>query len=157
MTAPMFACDARAVPRDPAELVEPILQSIVADGGQLRGWCLATEQSAFSGHMSVVGVTDQRLLLQAVDRKFRPKDAPLTIRPDELARVSSDGAGHGWWTATAGIMDAAALTLQLETTGGVKRKLTLMRGGTGGFGKLGGGEAQQQGIDALADWLRAAG
>ena len=53
-------------------------------------------------------------------------------------------------------MDAAALTLQLETTGGEKRKLTLMRGGAGAFGKLGGGEAQQQGIDALAEWLRAA-
>ncbi len=153
----MFACDARAVPRNPAELVEPILQSLVADGEQLRGWCLATEQSTFSGHMSVVAVTDHRLLLQGVDRKLRPKDAPLAIQPDELAHASSDGAGHGWWTATAGIMDAAALTLQLETTSGEKRKLTLMRGGTGAFGKLGGGEAQQQGIDALAEWLRAAG
>jgi hypothetical protein len=54
-------------------------------------------------------------------------------------------------------MDAAALTVKLQTTGGVKRKLTMMRGGSGMFGKLGGGEAQQRGIDALAEWLRAAG
>jgi hypothetical protein len=37
------------------------------------------------------------------------------------------------------VMDAAALTVKLETTGGAKRKLTTM-----------------QGVDALADWLRAA-
>ncbi len=145
------------VPRDPAELVVPLLQSIVGNGEDLRGWCLATEQSAFSGHTTVVGVTDQRVILQAVDRKFRPKDDVLSIRPDELARVCSDGAGHGWWTATEAIMDAAALTVQFETTNGATRKLTMMRGGGGMFGKLGGGEAQQQGIDALAEWLRAAG
>jgi hypothetical protein len=145
------------VPRDPAELVVPLLQAQVADGEQLRGWCLATEQSTFSGHTTVVGVTDQRVILQAVDRKFRPRDDALSIRPDELARASSDGAGHGWWTATEAIMDAAAVSVQLETTSGAKRKLTMMRGGPGTFGTLGGGEAQQQGIDALAEWLRAAG
>ena len=145
------------MPRDPAELVVPLLQSLVSDGEQLRGWCLATEQSTFSGHTTVVGVTDRRLILQAVDRKFRPKDDALTIRPDELARASSDGAGHGWWTATEAIMDAAALTVQLDTTSGAKRTLTMMRGGGGMFGKLGGGDAQQQGIAALAEWLRAAG
>jgi hypothetical protein len=145
------------VPRDPADLVLPLLQSLVGDGEQLRGWCLATEQSTFSGHTTVVGVTDQRVIIQPVDRKFRPKDHPLSIRPDELARASSDGAGHGWWTAPEAVMDAAAISVQLETTTGVKRKLTMMRGGAGTFGKLGGGEAQQQGIDALAEWIRAAG
>jgi len=145
------------VPRDPAELVAPLLQSLVDDGETVRGWCLATEQSAFSGHTTVVGITDQRLLVQAVDRKFRPKDDLLAIRPGELARASSDGAGHGWWTASEAILDATALTLQLETTNGIKRKLTMMRGGPGPFGTLGGGEAQQHGIEALAEWLGAAG
>jgi hypothetical protein len=153
----MFACHARAVSKDPAELVLPLLQPMLADGEELRGWCLATEQTAFSGHTTVVGVTDQRLLVQGVDRKFRAKDALLAIRPDELAKASSDGAGGGWWTASEAILDATALTVRLETTGGEQRKLTMMRGGGGMFGKLGGGEAQQQGIDALAEWLRAAG
>jgi hypothetical protein len=57
----MFACHAPAVPKDPADLVLPLLQPMLADGQQLRGWCLATEQSAFSGHTTVVGVTDRRL------------------------------------------------------------------------------------------------
>ena len=152
----MFACHARPMPKDPAELVVPIVQSLLDDGEQLRGWCLATEQSTFSGHTTILAITDQRLLLQAVDRKFRPKDDVLSIRPGELSKASADGAGSAWWTATAVVMDAAALTVELETTGGAKRKLTMMRGGDGMFGKLGGGQAQQQGVDALADWLRAA-
>ncbi|HEY3671143.1 MAG TPA: hypothetical protein VGN51_09415 [Acidimicrobiia bacterium] len=145
------------MPKDPADVVLPILQPLLGDGEQLRGWCLATEQSTFSGHTTVVGITDQRLLVQAVDRKFHPKDDLLSVRPDELAKASSDGAGGGWWTASEAILDATALAVKLETTGGAKRKLTMMRGGGGMFGKLGGGAAQQQGIDALAEWLRAAG
>lgn len=144
------------MPKDPAEVVTPVIDALLAPGEQLQGWCLATEQSTFSGHTTVLGVTDQRLVVQAVDRKFRPKDAVLSIRPDELAGASTDDAGSNWWTATAAIMDSAALTLKLETTSGEKRKLTMMRG-TGMFGKLGGGETQQQGIEALAEWLRAAG
>jgi len=144
------------MPKDPAEVVTPILDALLSPGEQLRGWCLATEQSTFSGHTTILGITDQRLMLQAVDRKFRPKDDALSIRPGELARADADSAGGAWWTATAAIMDSAALKLKLETSTGAKRTLTMMRG-TGTFGKLGGGEAQQQGIDALAEWLRAAG
>jgi hypothetical protein len=134
------------MPKDPAEVVLPLLQPMLSDGEELRGWCLATEQSTFSGHTTVIGVTDERLLLQAVDRKFRPKDSLLAIRPGELATASADGAGGGWWTASEAILDATALTLKLETTTGEKRKLTMMRRGAG-----------SEGIDALAEWLRAAG
>jgi hypothetical protein len=142
---------------DPAEVVLPLLQPLLTEGEELRGWCLATEQSTFSGHTTVLGVTDQRLLVQAVDRKFRPKDELLSIAPDELAKASAEGGGGGWWTASEAILDATALTVKLETTSGEQRRLTLMRGGGGMLGKLGGGEGQQQGIDALAGWLRAAG
>ena len=142
----MLACHAPAMPKDPAEVVLPLLQPLLNDGEQLRGWCIATEQSTFSGHTTVIGVTDQRLLVQSVDRKYRPKDALLAIRPDELAKASADGAGGGWWTASEAILDATALSLKLETTTGEKRKLSMMRHGAGA-----------QGIEALAEWLRAAG
>jgi hypothetical protein len=144
------------MPRDPAELVTPILDGLLSPDEQLRGWCLAAEQSTSSGHTTILGVTDQRLVLQAVDRKFRPKDDALSILPGELAGADADGAGGAWWTTTAAIMDSAALKVRLETTTGATRTLTMMRG-TGMFGKLGGGDAQRQGIEALADWLRAAG
>lgn len=143
------------MPKDPAEVLLPHIEALLEPGEQLRGWCIASEQSTFSGNTVVVGVTDQRLLLQKVDRKMQPKDAATSIRPGELASVKGDGAGHGWWTATGAIMDSAALEVRLQTTTGEKRKLTMMRG-TGMFGKLGGGETQQAGIDALAEWLRTA-
>jgi hypothetical protein len=144
------------MPRDPAELVTPILDGLLSPDERLRRWCLATEQSTFSGHTTILGVTDQRLVLQAVDRKFRPKDDALSIRPGELAGGRADGAGGAWWTTTAAVMDSAALKVRLESAAGATRTLTMMRG-TGMFGKLGGGDAQQQGIEALAEWLRAAG
>jgi hypothetical protein len=53
--------------------------------------------------------------------------------------------------ATA-ILDSAAVTLQLKTTRGEKYKLNMMLG-SGIFGKLGGGESQREGIDALGGWF----
>ena len=144
------------MPKDPAEALVPQIEALLEPGEALGGCVIATEQSTFSGSMVVLAVTDQHLILQKFDRKLQPKDDPTSIRPSELARLSSDGAGHGWWTATASIMDGAALEVKLETTAGEKRKVTMMRGGGGMFGKLGGGEMQQDGIEALAAWLTAA-
>jgi hypothetical protein len=42
------------------------------------------------------------------------------------------------------VLDSVAVTIKLKTASGDKHKLSLMRG-TGAFGKLGGGEAQQEG------------
>jgi hypothetical protein len=50
------------------------------------------------------------------------------------------------------IMDSAAVTLKVRTTDGEKLKLTMMRG-TGAFGKLGGGETQRHGVEAVAAWF----
>jgi hypothetical protein len=49
-------------------------------------------------------------------------------------------------------MSSGAVTIELRTTRGEKYKLNLMRG-TGVFGKLGGGEPQRQGIEALGLWF----
>ena len=48
------------MPKDPAELIGPLLDRLLSPGEQLRGSCLATEQSTFSGHTTIVGITDQR-------------------------------------------------------------------------------------------------
>jgi hypothetical protein len=81
----MFAWHPRRAPKDVAEIVLSLLQPMLADGEALRGWCLATEQKTFSGRTTVVGVTDQRLLLVPVDRTFRPADGALSVRPGERA------------------------------------------------------------------------
>ena len=69
------------------------LDGLLAPDESLQGWCLGTEQTTFSGHTTILGITDQRLVLQAVDRKFRPKDDALSIRPDELTTADAEGAG----------------------------------------------------------------
>ena len=57
--------------------------------------------------------------------------------------------------AVQGFLDATAVTLKLRLTGGDKLKLMMMRG-TGMLGRLGGGETQQEGVQALAGWFTQA-
>jgi hypothetical protein len=48
----------------------------------------------------------------------------------------------------------AAVRLQIRTTDGEKLRLMLMRGEGKVLGKLGGGEAQRLGLQALAEWFQ---
>jgi hypothetical protein len=54
----------------------------------------------------------------------------------------------------AGILDHAAVQLEIKTTGGQKLKLTLMRGKGRMLGGVSGGEPQRRGLEALAEWFR---
>ena len=138
------------------DMVRPHLESVLDSGEQLQGICAATQQSTFKGKLIAVGITDRRLVLQALTRKIEPDGPAVSVLPEQIASAEAEGAGGGWWTPTAGVMDQAALTLKLKTTDGEKRKLMMMRGeGPGPLGKLGGGEAQQQGVEALAAWFAA--
>jgi hypothetical protein len=56
---------------------------------------------------------------------------------------------------STGILDHAAVRLEIRKTDGEKLKLMMMRGEGKLLGKLGSGEAQRQGLEALAEWFRA--
>jgi hypothetical protein len=129
--------------------VEPSLEP----GEELVGVCVATQQSTFKGRAVALATTDRRIIVQGLNRKFAPDGAPLSITPETLADASADGAGGGWINVGAAIMDGAAVTLKLRTTDGEKLKLQMMRGGSGLLGGLGGGEGQQQGVEAVGDWF----
>lgn len=131
--------------------VEPLLEA----GEELLGTCLATEQTLFSGHPTAVGVTQRRLLLQPLDRKFEPRGEPLLLRHEDV--VAADAGGESVLSSglSEALVDAATTTLKLRTTSGRKVKLMMMRGGSL-LGRLGGGEEQQAGIRALADWFARA-
>jgi hypothetical protein len=136
--------------------VRPTLESTLDSGEQLLGICAATQQSAFKGKLIALGITDRRLILQPMTRKFEADGPAASILPEQIASAEAEGVSGGWWTPTSGIMDKAALTLKLKTTDGEKRKLMMMRGeGPGPLGKLAGGEGQQQGVEALAAWFAA--
>lgn len=125
------------------------------DGGEeMRGTVVATWSKTFSGGVYAIGVTDRRILLQALDRRGNPKEGILSIAAESVEDAKLDGAGDGWLTAPSAILDATAITLKLKTTDGEKLKLRMMHG-QGPLGKLGGGDGQKQGVVALAEWVAA--
>jgi hypothetical protein len=133
-----------------AELARPGLEALLEPGEALRGIIAATQQRTFSGQLYALGVTDRRLLLQPVDRRMQPKGSARVVTPVTLVSAEVDGAGHGWWTAPAVILDATAIALTLRTTDGEKLKLTMMKGGSG----LAGGPQQGEGVRSLVDWTQ---
>lgn len=134
----------------------PILEGQLENGEVLRGLCIGAQQKGlFKGGAAVIGITDRRLLLQPLDRRGEVDGTAQSILPEQIASARARGAGGDWFTVEAGIMDHAAVQLQIKTTGGEKLKLTLMRGKGRMLGGLGGGEQQRQGLEALAGWFRA--
>jgi hypothetical protein len=122
----------------------------------LRGLCIASQQKGmFKGGAAVLVTTDRRLLLQPLDRRGDPDGSPQSITPADIASVKAGPAGGGWINVDTAILDHAAVRLQIQTTDGEKLKLMFMRGEGKLLGKLGGGEAQRQGLEALAEWFRA--
>jgi hypothetical protein len=133
----------------------PILTRQLDDGEELRGLCVASQQkSMFKGGAVAIGITDRRLLLQPLDRRGDPGGAAESIVPEQIASAKAGGAGGGWWSVTTGILDHAAIRLEIKKTDGEKLKVMLMRGEGKLLGKLGGGEPQRQGLDALAEWFQ---
>ncbi len=133
-------------------IARPHLEALLEPGEQIEGILAASIQKTFSGGLFALAVTDRRLILQQM-RGRGPRGEPVSIRPEQLVEADVDGAGGGWWTAPAAILDATAVQLTLRTADGTARKLKMMRG-EGPLGGLGGGDGQREGILALAEWMR---
>jgi hypothetical protein len=134
----------------------PVLTEHLDDGEELRGVCVASQQKTmFKGGAVAIGITDRRLLIQPLDRRGEPDGPAQPIVAAQVSSAKAGGAGGGWWSVTTGILDHAAVRLEIKTTDGEKLKVMLMRGEGKLLGKLGGGEAQRQGLEALAEWFTA--
>jgi len=132
----------------------PVLTDQLGNGEELRGLCVASQQkSMFKGGAVAIGITDQRLLIQPLDRRGEPDGPSESIAPDQVASAKAGGAGGGWWSVTTGILDHAAVRLEIKKADGDKLKVMLMRGEGKLLGNLGGGEPQRQGLEALAEWF----
>jgi hypothetical protein len=133
----------------------PHLDAQLESGEELRGLCVASQQKGlFKGGAAVIGTTDRRLLVQSLDRRGNPEGLPRSIVPEQIASAKAGPAGGGWIDVEAAILDHAAVRLQIRTKDGEKLKLMLMRGEGKILGRLGGGEAQRRGLEALAEWFR---
>jgi hypothetical protein len=137
---------------DLGEKLRPVVESVLAADEQSLGCCVATQQSLFKGRMVAIVVAEERLVVQAMTRRFEPDGEPLSLPPERIAAAEVDGGGGGWPEVGAAIMDRVSVTLKLRTTDGEKLKLMMMRG-DGPLGGLGGGETQQQGVRALGEWF----
>jgi hypothetical protein len=135
-----------------ASKLRPVAEALIEPGEQLRGVCVASQVGVFKGRQVVIAVTDRRLFVQGMTRRFEPDGEAISLPPQRLAHARAEGAGGGWPELGAAIMDRAAVTLKLRTTDGVKLKLMMMRG-DGPLGRLGGGETQRQGVEALGAWF----
>lgn len=130
------------------EAIEPSLEP----GEELRGTCIASQVSTFKGRQVVIATTDRRLIVQGMNRTFEHDGQPVSIPPERLAEARADGPEDGWVNISSVIMSGAAVTLRLKTTDGEKLKMMMMMmKGTGPLAKLGGGEDQRTGVEAMAD------
>lgn len=136
--------------------LRPVIEQLLEPDEEILGVCVATQASMFKGRQVALGVTGRRLIVQGMNRKFEPAGEAISLPVERIASAAADGAGGGWMTASAAVMDGAAVTLKLKTTDGEKLKLMLMHG-SGPLGGLGGGESQREGVEALAAWLTEKG
>jgi hypothetical protein len=133
----------------------PGLESQLESGEELRGLCIASQQTGmFKGGAVAIGVTDRRVLVQPLDRRGDPDGRVQSIAPEQIASAKAGPAGGEWFNVDAVVLDHAAVRLEIRTTNGEKLKLMLMRGKGRVFGGLGGGESHRQGLEALAAWFR---
>jgi hypothetical protein len=139
-----------------AEKLEPLGQSLLPPGEELRGALAATEVKTFSGGVRAVFVTDLRVIIQPVDRRWSAKGEPLSIRPEDVADYRVSGLGDDWITAIS-VVSNSGFELRLKLTGGQKLKLMAMAGEGRVLGSLGGGATQQTGAEALLTWLSKLG
>ena len=136
-------------------LVRPPLEASLAAGESLDGIVIANRRTTFSSQTAAIGVTPQRIVVQYLTRKNEPDGAPLSITVDDLRAAKVNVAGDEWWNTEWPLTDAV-LTMRLKLADGSKLTLDLMRGGDGLLGRLGGGDDQQAGVAALADWFQRA-
>ena len=139
---------------DLGEKLQPVVESVLAPDERSLGCCVATQQSLFKGRMVAIVVTEQRLVIQAMTRRFEPDGEPLSLPPERIAEANAEGGGGGWPEIGAAIMDSVSVTLKLRTSDGEKLKLMMMRG-DGALGGLGGGETQREGVHALGEWFES--
>jgi hypothetical protein len=130
-----------------AALVRDVLEPSVPAGENLAGAVYANKKSSFSAKLYAIGVTDNHVLIQEVDRKFKPVGTAVVATAGEIkvGNIFSDGAK---WS-----LSDKEQEIRFEAKGQDYKVLVL--GGTIFENALAGGE-QKDGLQALVAFLRTA-
>jgi hypothetical protein len=137
---------------DLADKLVPVAESLLAPGEELRGCCLATRQTTFRGWMVAIVITDTRLVLQKLNRKFEPDAEPFSLPPERIAEAKAEGGAGDWMQLETILVDQVAVALRIRTTDGEKLKLRMMRA-EGALAGFAGGQIQREGVRALGEWF----
>jgi hypothetical protein len=133
---------------DLAGKLEPVARALLAPGESLVGCCVATWQRTFSGGMVAIAVTNGRIIVQKVDRRFGPSGDPVSLPPARIARALVTNGVGGSVSIPSLIMDAVSVTVDITDIDGLRLRLMLMGSG---------GEIQHDGITALLAYLEPFG
>lgn len=137
---------------DLGEKLVPVAEGLLEPGEELRGCCVATQQTTFKGWMVAIAVTDGRLVLQKLSRKFEPDGEPLSLPPERIASAKAEGGAGDFMQLETMLVDKLAVMVKIKTTDGEKLKLRMMRA-EGPLSGFAGGEVQQSGVVALGEWF----
>ena len=103
--------------------------------------------------MVAIVVTDDRLIVQGLNRRFEPAGEPLSLPPSRhRRRARSRAAVAAGRRSGRLILDAVSVRLVLRTTEGTKLALTMMTA-EGILAGAAGGETQRAGVEALGHWF----
>jgi hypothetical protein len=141
------------------ETIRPFAESVLEPGEELRGACVASQQTTFRGWMVLIAVTEDRLVVQRLKKakQLEAEGPPLRLGPTDIVAAKTGSSGDEFANPTIAVVEALAITLQIKTTAGEKLKLMISRGGAGNLGRMGGGETQAAGVAALGHWFQRAG
>lgn len=130
-----------------AELIRQVVEPSVPAGETLTGCVYANKRSSFSAKLYALGTTEQHLLIQEVDRKWKPVGDVVVATPAdvEVGNIFSEGAT---WTLTDKDQE-----IRFKAKGQDYKLMVL--GGTM-FENALAGSGQVDGLQALVAFLRSA-
>jgi hypothetical protein len=140
-------------------MLRPFAESVVGPDEQVLGTCIASQQTTFRGWMVAIVVTDRHLILQRLkkSKELEADGDPLRLAAADIASAKTGATGDEFANPSIVVVDALSINLRLRTTDGQKLKLMIMRGGEGAIARMGGGQTQSEGVEALGNWFRRNG
>lgn len=128
-------------------LMTATVTPLVPPGESLLGAAFANQSGGLSSKLYVLGVTEQHLIIQQVDRKWHAKDAAVVVKTAEIEvdNIFSEGA-----RLTLGDKDSQ---LRFRARG-EKYKLNILGGNM--LENALASDGHLQGLNAVVDFLRRA-
>jgi hypothetical protein len=130
---------------DLADRLIPVATTLLSPGETLTGCCVATWQKTFSGRMVAIAVAPDRIIVQALTRRFEPDGDPIPLPRERLRRVAVSNGIGGSVTMPSLLMETVSISVDLTTTDALRLRLMLMGSG---------GQVQHDGIAALLAYLQ---